>query len=444
MKRGVLISGVILLLAAGGYTVYAAQTGAPLPRVPGLNAPAPTSAAPLLAEDRPVRAATEIVAEAVVVPVQYAALSLAAEGKVAEILVAEGAELHAGDVIARLETDREVIAVAQAQSAVDKARAYYDLLVNGARPEELAAAQAAVDAAQAQLDILQQGAREEDIAGAEAALAAAQAGYATVDAGADDQDLIAAQAEMANARAQLEVAQRAYDKISWRNDVAASFESGELQRATNEFAAAEARYNDLLAGAEPSMLAEASALVDQARAQLERLQAPPTEAEIAAAAAAVRQAQAQLDLIAAGSRPEDIAAALADLSNAETLLMQAQITLADRELRAPFDGVLASLDLRLGQQVTATFPVAYLADTSAWLVETTDLTELDVVHVPVGASVLVEVDALPDLELTGTVTGVKPFGVNVLGDITYKATIRLEQSDPRLLWNMTAAVTIEP
>ena len=57
---------------------------------------------------------------------------------------------------------------------------------------------------------------------------------------------------------------------------------------------------------------------------------------------------------------------------------------------------------------------------------------------------MVEIDALPGASFDGTVTNIKPFGVNVQGDITYKATVRLDTSDPRLRWNMTAAVTIRP
>jgi HlyD family secretion protein len=180
-----------------------------------------------------------------------------------------------------------------------------------------------------------------------------------------------------------------------------------------------------------------------------RAQAPPTEQEIAAAEAAVHEAQAQLDLIAAGSRPEDIAAAQADVSRAETELLQAQLALADRELRAPFAGTVASLDLRLGQQVTEGMPVLHLADTSGWLIETTDLTELDVVEVTEGARVTVEVDALPDVQFTGSVRSVRPMGesdpleVGIASDVTYKVTITLDEADPRLRWNMTAAVAFE-
>jgi hypothetical protein len=54
------------------------------------------------------------------------------------------------------------------------------------------------------------------------------------------------------------------------------------------------------------------------------------------------------------------------------------------------------------------------------------------------------VDALPEMTFSGVVERIKPLGENVQGDITYKATIRLDENDPRLRWNMTAAVLIEP
>jgi multidrug resistance efflux pump len=117
--------------------------------------------------------------------------------------------------------------------------------------------------------------------------------------------------------------------------------------------------------------------------------------------------------------------------------------LADRELRAPFDGEIAAMELKIGQQVAAGAPVVQLADTSTWLIETSDLTELNVVDVQEGDEARVTIDALPDVELTGVIERIRPLGENVQGDITYKVTIRLNETDPRLRWNMTAAVTLE-
>jgi len=125
-------------------------------------------------------------------------------------------------------------------------------------------------------------------------------------------------------------------------------------------------------------------------------------------------------------------------------LMQRQLDLANTELKAPFAGTIASLNLETGEEVTAAAPVVQLADQSGWRIETDDLTENNVVYVNVSDTVDISIDALPDLKLTGTVERVKPLGENKQGDITYTATIIPNGSDKRLRWNMTASVTIHP
>ncbi|HEX2995304.1 MAG TPA: HlyD family efflux transporter periplasmic adaptor subunit, partial [Anaerolineales bacterium] len=113
------------------------------------------------------------------------------------------------------------------------------------------------------------------------------------------------------------------------------------------------------------------------------------------------------------------------------------------ELRAPFKGVLLSLDLTVGESVQPTLPIAFLADTSVWIVETKDLTETDVANVAIGDPVVIELDAFLDEEFKGTVTEIDPVGREYLGDMTYKVTVTLDEIDPRFLWNMTATVNIE-
>jgi hypothetical protein len=85
--------------------------------------------------------------------------------------------------------------------------------------------------------------------------------------------------------------------------------------------------------------------------------------------------------------------------------------------------------------------VAKLADTSSWLVKTTDLTELNVVKIQPGMSATVILDALPEVKMAGEVQTIEKFGENHLGDIVYAVTLKLNQPDPRLRWNMTAIVT---
>jgi len=75
------------------------------------------------------------------------------------------------------------------------------------------------------------------------------------------------------------------------------------------------------------------------------------------------------------------------------------------------------------------------------LVETTDLTELNVDKIALGQPAMIRFDAIPGLDIIGRVTKIKPFGENRQGDVVYTVVLQLEQADPRLKWNMTASVT---
>ncbi|MFZ2361501.1 MAG: hypothetical protein WA040_19325, partial [Anaerolineae bacterium] len=79
-----------------------------------------------------------------------------------------------------------------------------------------------------------------------------------------------------------------------------------------------------------------------------------------------------------------------------------------------------------------------------WVVETTDLVELDVVRVAVGQEVEVTLDALPGETLRGMVIDVGRVPEVTLGDVTYRVRIALDDvpADLPLRWGMTALVSI--
>jgi HlyD family secretion protein len=81
-----------------------------------------------------------------------------------------------------------------------------------------------------------------------------------------------------------------------------------------------------------------------------------------------------------------------------------------------------------------------LANSTDWEVETTDLTELNINNIQEGDAVKITFDAIPGLELSGTVLRIQSLGQNKQGDITYKVTVKLDKQDDRLRWNMTALV----
>jgi HlyD family secretion protein len=413
------VSGSVPLFAERGEVAIASEAETPTP------APAPRAA----------------IAEGVVVPQRHATLSMAASGIVAEILVEEGDHVAAGQVILRLQDGHQRAAVAQAEAALASVEAQLANLQAGARSQEIAAGEASLEAVRARLARLQEGARPEEIAAAESALQAARATLQRLYDGPDEQMRIAAEAELANAEAALRQAQAAYDRVAGRSDVGMLPESLHLQQATNAHYAAQARYDALFDEPEAHAVAGARAQVKEAQATLERLREPATASEIAEAQAAVRQVEAELDLLNAGARSQDLNAAAASVDQARAAVQQALASLDDTELRAPFAGTLALLRVKAGELAAAGSPAAAVADLGVWQVETDDLTELDVVGVEAGDAVSLTFDAVPGLELPGTVLRVKPLGEEKLGDVTYTVVVALQEQDPRLKWRMTAVVT---
>jgi multidrug efflux pump subunit AcrA (membrane-fusion protein) len=118
-------------------------------------------------------------------------------------------------------------------------------------------------------------------------------------------------------------------------------------------------------------------------------------------------------------------------------------SLADAELSAPFPGTVAKLDIKVGETTFAGTTIATIADFSKWVIKTTDLTEIDVVNVKQGQTAKITLDALPDVELIGTVDKIGQTYSEKQGDIVYEVTIILNDTNPDLRWGMTAEVKFE-
>lgn len=166
------------------------------------------------------------------------------------------------------------------------------------------------------------------------------------------------------------------------------------------------------------------------------------ENDLALHKAELDTAQRTYDRLKGGVDADQLPVLEARLIAAKAHAVAAEAALELYELRAPFDGILLRLDLEISEAVTPTQPIAFLADTSRWIVETKDLAEIDAAKVSIGDPVTVKLDAFPDEAFPGKVTEIDPVGREYLGDMTYKVTILLDEPDPQFLWNMTATVNI--
>lgn len=417
--------------------------------LPRMNANDSRNAA--LPVSSPVR---RIRAEARVVPARWAQLSMALDGTVQQVFVREGETVEAGQLLVKLKDTRQRVLVSQAQAELDRAEAALKLAQAAPQPELLAELGAALAAAQANYDKLADGLLPGAITEAQAALAQAQAEYAFATQAASPQQLAEATTELNLAQAKLTKAEAEYAVVSSRADAATLPEAFALQKATAEFNAAQAKVDLLQGGVTPAQRAGAAAAVRQAEARVDAL-TNALPGELAEAAAAVEQAQAKLDLARAGVRSEEVEVAQAEVNVALAGLQDAMVSLSETELRAPFAGTITALNIGAGEQVSKGIPLLQFADTATWLVETLDLTEMDVVGILPGSEVTVTFDALPNLELTGQVAHIRPVGENsrsstvygesapddaLNGDVVYKVVIAPDAEDARLMWNMTALV----
>ena len=110
-------------------------------------------------------------------------------------------------------------------------------------------------------------------------------------------------------------------------------------------------------------------------------------------------------------------------------------------LRVPFDGVLAKLDLAVGEMVQPGQVVAVVADLAHLQIETTDLSEKDIARVKVGQKASVYVEALGEA-LDGRVAAIAPRAERLGGDVVYTVTITLDSVPAALRWGMTAEAHI--
>ena len=146
----------------------------------------------------------------------------------------------------------------------------------------------------------------------------------------------------------------------------------------------------------------------------------------------------------AGADNDQLALLEARLENAKAQVAAAESNLSNYVLTAPFDGVVADVAAEIGEQVGAESRAVSIVNTSSWVIETTDITELEVVDVAMGQNVTFTADALSDVTMTGVVTEISQSSFVENGDVIYTVRIAANDVDRRLKWGMTVEVTFEP
>lgn len=467
-----LLAGVaVVLLAVAGYLVYT--------RV--LSRPTETAQLQTVPVQRTNIVATVNASGTVSAPNQ-ARLTFKSSGIVREVYVRVGDVVKQGDPLAALDTTDLQAQVTQAEASVNIARLKLQQLLQPPKPQDIQSLQAAYDsavakyeaakatlptedqlkAAQANYDaavakyqnLLNPPTASQDLAALQAQYDAAVARLNQLLAGPNPNDVAAAKAQLDQAQAQLEQAQAAYNRIANRRDAADRPEAKALAQAQAAYQAALATYQARTAGPTDDQIKAAQAQVEQARQaleakkaqlndqsqikaaeaamiqarqQLDQLQQALNEqANLKAAEAAVAQAKAQLDKALSGPDPNDVAVAQEQVRQAEASLQQARNNLDNAVLRAPFDGVVAAVNINPGEQTSAAGgPVVVLIDLSSLRVDV-NIDEADIGKVKVGQPVRITSENLPGQQFQGRVTAVAPTATIQQGVVNYQVQVQIQ------------------
>lgn len=442
MKLRFLLTAFFASSLAGCSALTPSQ--APLPTVVlGNGTPAASTAAPSQ-QTAPARSGNRT-ASGVVVPVDQVQMAAPVAERVKAVNVKEGDAVTAGAALLQLDDETAQAQLAQAKAAQATAQANLDLLNAGATAEQLRQAEASVVAATANYSRTISGPRSSDIVAAQAALDAANQALRKLQAGPSAEDIAAAQAVFQSAEATLKQAQARYD-AAFKADpagIGGNPASLALEQATNAFNAAKAVYDKAVKPADAAQIAAANQQVEAARAALDKARTPARDFDIAQAKSQIEAAQAQLDALRAGPRAQQVSAAQAQVASAQAQVQAAEAQLKKLSVVAPIAGVVSNLKAHVGEWVTPGQPLLTLADVQHLRVETTDLSELDVVNVKEGQAVTVLVKAL-NASVPGKVIRIASAADTLGGDVVYKTTIELSEVPAGLRAGMSVDVQFEP
>jgi HlyD family secretion protein len=301
---------------------------------------------------------------------------LALDGdRVAKILVKQGDNVQAGQVVAILDSQKHLQdAVLQAKEQVKMAQAKLAQVKAGAKTGEIQAQQANISRLQAE--------RQTEIEAQQAAIARLAAEQKT--------EIQAQQAAIARLAAELRNATMEYqrhEKLYQEGALSASLRDSKrlsLQTAQEQFNEAQANLKRIQSSRQQQLA--------EARANLRRIQTSRQEE--------LNSARATLNQIAE-VRPVDVQAAQAEVDNAKAALQQAQTNLEQAYIRAPIAGQILKIHTRAGEKI-ADAGIADLGQTQQMAV-VAEVYQTDIAKIKLGQQAVITSQAFSG-ELRGKVS----------------------------------------
>lgn len=328
-------------------------------------------------------------------PIRQSSLSFELSQPVKEVLVQEGQSVEAGDVLAILDVTDLEAALQDAEVELRRQQVEFDALIAPAREADIAVARAELTAAQAAAGAAAEGpsAEEIEIARLDTELARNELWQVQLD----NADILAPEFRGSSAEVQDVQAESAVSLAGYGVDIAdanyaATLSEGPdlsaLSSANAEAVAAEIKLNDLLDGPDAA------------------------DAEVVAI----------------------------NLEIARLAVRQARANLAKATLIAPFDGIIAENNLTVGELPPEGTAIDLL-DTDSYYIDVA-VDETDIAPVRTGQRVGLNLDALPEAEITGTVTRVDVTPTFDGDVVTYTVRVTLDPALVGIRVGMSSTATI--
>lgn len=446
LKNKYFIGAIVIIVAAGGYLVYKKNTSST------------TSTQYVTSAVTKGTITTSVAGTGQVEATDQMDIKPQTDGRLTSVKIKENQQLKSGDVIAVIDQQSAANSVAQAKASLEQAQASYDKLMAGATDTTIQSQKLSIASAQQSLD---QAKKDYDttVTQQQQAVDKAYKNLMNSDLTAEPSDT--------NSTANVTVSGNytGTDKGSYTislyqsgnginynasglgsgsgiinrgltqsigNGLYITFStSGTLNNSTtwtinvpntksNSYTNNLDSYNSAVLNQKQSLdqaqnqITSAQNSLDKANLQLTSTTEPPTDSDIASAKAQITSAKAQL-------------------ANAQT-------TYENTVLKAPFDGVVASVDYSTGDKVTAGTTIATVI-TEQQVAKIT-LNEADAAKVKVGQKATLTFSAVTDLTLTGTVADVDNIGTVSQSVVNFTVKIVLDSQDSRIKPGMSVTANI--
>ncbi len=128
------------------------------------------------------------------------------------------------------------------------------------------------------------------------------------------------------------------------------------------------------------------------------------------------------------------------IKQAENSLSDAQQNLSDYYVRAPFDGVIASVPVQKGDNASSGTTLGTIITSQQ--VAVISLNEVDVAKIALGEKTTLTFDAIPDLTISGKVVQIDSLGTVSQGVVNYNVKISFDMNDARVKPGMSVSAEI--